>query len=146
MQKRSIRSFISQFDAGVFTSSNVEIQTEAGWRKWLCADEDLCMKTQALGNSLKEIVRADSGKNIDPDNMYSIFQNVQPETGPSFDQISICDIQTGRVILQVIPKGRKGRAELWTAENKFEMPVVCSTWDNVLRCLRNSFFGEYKRP
>jgi len=145
MKRRSIRSFLTQFDAGVFTGSSVEIQTGAGWREWLCEDEDLCTKTHTLANKLKEIIRADSGKNIDPDKCFAFFHNMQLAAGTLVDQISICDMQSGKTMFRIIPRGRKGRAELWTAENKFELPVACSTWEDVLRCMTNCYFSDYKR-
>jgi hypothetical protein len=62
-----------------------------------------------------------------------------------YDEISIYDISTGRLLFTVIPKGRKGRAELWTMENKFSMAVVTGTWENVLRVFRNTYLIEFKR-
>jgi hypothetical protein len=145
MKRQTIRSFLHKLNAEEYDNIFNSHDIRAYWKDFPCDDEELRIRTCGQGEKLKEIIVADRGKNIQVDQQYVIFTHCCPEKGMEYDEISIHDISTGRLLFTVIPKGRKGRAELWTIENKFSMAVVTGTWENVLRVFRNTYLIEFKR-
>ena len=54
--------------------------------------------------------------------------------GGTFDQFSICDIETEDVIYCVVPRGfaNNGKPEIWGKENDFSDPILtANNWREV---------------
>jgi len=128
----NIETFIKRFDNGDFKKNDLETQCDAGWYDWFCEDHILALKTEILGDKLKQIINS---KKINQKTMYVFFKNNCPIEGDLYDDFRICDNKTGNVIYTVVPKNghkyQKGLSEVWGKENEFEKPLVEGTWEDV---------------
>lgn len=133
----NINDFAVKFLNGSFDSPDVKTQAEAGWYDWFCRDTSLPAKTEKLGKKVVQLMR--SGK-IDCEKNYVFFKNNCPMVGSLYDDLRICDMETGNVIYTVIPscghESSKGEAQVWGEENDFDGPLVSGSWKDV-----KQFFG-----
>ena len=126
----TLRQFAERFLRGDFDRRFTPVQVEAGWYDWWCKNTSLWYKTQVMG---KKVLQLLDSPRIDPDRMYVFFKNNMPVVGPTYDQFSICDMQTGNVLfcLQNLRKGshgcEKAHWELYAAP-EFKVPAVNGTW------------------
>lgn len=137
MSNMSIADFATRFLRGDFDLNNRSVQIEAGWYDWFCRDTSLAAKTKNLG---KKVLRLMKSSKIDIEKNYVFFKNNCPMIGSLYDDIRICDMETGDVLYTIIPSSgfsaTKGRAEVWGRENCFNQPLVTGTWKDV-----KTFFG-----
>lgn len=134
----TIRRWIEKFNAGLYASSNIDIQIEAGWYDWFCRDSSLANKTQKLG---KNLIAISKSKKIDIDKQYVFFKNNCPMTGNLYDDFRICDIETGEVIYTVTPKSGhnsdNGLGEVWGKSNDFDGSIFKGTWTEIKKWFNN---------
>lgn len=128
MAKVSIRTLLTMTPAE---------QTDAAWYDWFCKDTSLPRKTVDLVRRVKALT---GSKKINQDTMYVFFKNNCPVNGSLFDQFSICDLDTGKVIYCVVPAAgydgdQQGQAQLWGKENEFVAPIVAGTYADVKKFL-----------
>ena len=71
-----------------------------GFFDWFCKDSSLPNKAKVLFAKLKSLVR--SGK-FDPTKCYVFFKNNCPCSGGLYDDLRICDIESGDVLFNVCP-------------------------------------------
>lgn len=105
-----------------------------GFYDWFCRDTSLKNKSARLISRLKSIVKANNNK-FDPAKTYVFFKNNCPLAGPLYDDIRICDIETGNVLYTIVPNnGYTNEAELycWLDDNVTE-PVVTGKWSDIKR-------------
>lgn len=137
MSNMPITDFATRFLRGDFDANKRSTQIEAGWYDWFCRDTSLAAKTQNLG---KKVLRLMKSSKIDIEKNYVFFKNNCPMIGSLYDDIRICDMETGDVLYTIIPSSgfnaTKGRAEVWGHENGFNQPLVTGTWKDV-----KTFFG-----
>lgn len=128
----SIRTWIENFDRGMYEAKDVNTQIEAGWYDWFCRDSSLWDKTNTLAPKVKRIAKSPK---VNVDTMYVFFKNNCPFNGQLYDDFRICDLESGDVIFTIIPrsghKSAKGRAEVWGRENDFEGPLFMGNWKQV---------------
>ena len=138
----SIREFLAKLDNGDFDVRDRDVQIEAGWYDWFCADESLMKKTKALGRRLKRLL---GGKKINLDDHYVFFKNNCPVNGRLYDDFRICDKESGDVIYTITPKTGHamkqrryeageldGLSELWGKENDFKEPIIAGKWQDIV--------------
>ncbi len=98
-----------------------------GFFDWFCKDESLRNKAKILFSRLKSILRTKTTK-FDPTKCYVFFKNNCPGVGKLYDDLRICDMETGDVLYTVVPNNGRGEAELWGDENDFEKPLTRGDW------------------
>lgn len=62
---------------------------------WFCSDFSLESRAKKLKGVAKALVKK---LNLDPNKVYVFFKNNCPMSGPLYDSVSICDIESGNVI------------------------------------------------
>ncbi len=139
MTKRvSIRTFLENFENGLYAVSDRETQIAAGWFDCFCEESELSDRLVVQVQYLKQII---TSPRIDIDTMFVYFQNKLPMVGRLYDEFDIGDLKSGRVHLIVTPKSglkiNKGRAEVHGIENCFSKPLVEGTWEDVLAYFLN---------
>jgi len=140
VRQQSIRTLLNNFDTGDYNKESDKDLLRSCWDKWVCKDEELNEKTLILCEKLKELVFADNGKNIHLDKQSAIFSNRFSDRGVEYDRISIGELLAGKTIFHIIPKAHK--TELWSIANRFEMPVVTGTWDNILHAFKTKKLND----
>jgi hypothetical protein len=99
---------------------------------WFCKDKSLKAKADRLFKLTERFVRVVS---IDLEKHYVFFKNNCPVNGPLYDDLRICSIETGNVILNLTPKsGHSGKAELWGTANGWKEPIAAA--DNATELLK----------
>lgn len=133
----SLKQWIENLNAGMYSHKDSYTQTQAGWYDWFCRDQSLCGKTKALAPKVKRLAQSDK---INQDTMYVWFKNNCPMSGKLYDDFRFADLETGDVIYTIVPSSghssNQGQAEVWGRENDFDSPLVAGTWKDVLK-----FFG-----
>ena len=133
----SVREFIQNYESGKYDSPDTDTMIDAGWYDWLCEDEELKPRLDAMFPKAKQIA---ASSKIDIDAMYVCFKNDRPGKGDLYDIFRFCDMETGDVVFSVTPssghKKDKGQAEVWGVENTFDRALAKGTWNDVM-----SFFG-----
>lgn len=131
--RNSIRTFLTNFKEGKYSSKDVGTQIDAGWWDWFCKDSSLRNKTYKLVPKIKKVVKS---KKINIDEMYIFFKNNCPCYGKLYDDFRICDIITGDVIYTIVPAvgytKTFGRSEVWGRENDFKETLAVGTWKDIL--------------
>lgn len=104
-------------------------QQEAAWKKgeyalyphcndfydWFCNDSSLEGRAKKLKGLAKKLI---NHFGLDRNRVYVFFKNNCPAYGPLYDSLSICDRESGNVILWATPKsGHTHRAELWVVKD-----------------------------
>lgn len=99
-------------------------QQEAAWKNaeyalyphcndffdWFCNDSSLEGRAKKLKGLAKKLV---DHLGLDKNKVYVFFKNNCPMSGPLYDSLSICDRESGNVILWATPKsGHTNQAEL----------------------------------
>lgn len=69
---------------------------------WFCKDASLPGKSKRLMASVRAIVKTGT-KMFDPDKTYVFFKNNCPCEGGLYDDLRICDIESGDVLFNVCP-------------------------------------------
>ncbi len=97
------------------------------WFDWFCKDSALINKGINLLKKLKAISKSPK---FDNDKCYVFFKNSMTGYGRLFDELKICDIETGDVVYTILPNGRgDGYPEVWGVDNDFEKPIIeVNTW------------------
>lgn len=98
-----------------------------GFYDWFCKDSSLPNKAKTLFSRLKGILRTKTTK-FDPAKCYVFFKNNCPCVGKLYDDLRICDLETGDVLYTVVPSNGRGEAELWGIDNDFEKPLTLGDW------------------
>ena len=70
---------------------------------WFCSDKALPGKSKRLMSSVRAIVKTGT-KMFDPDKTYVFFKNNCPCVGGLYDDLRICDIESGDVLFNVCPR------------------------------------------
>ena len=132
MENLSIDEFIEIFDNGLYDSSDVDTQIDAGWYDWFCKDSALKNKTIKLTKKLKSILPSSK---INTEDNYVFFKNNCPMVGKTYDDFRICNLESGSVLYTITPKDghtvHKNQAYVWGSENDFVEPLVEGTWKDV---------------
>ena len=136
-EKNSLRRWIENFDAGLYSASDVETQIEAGFYDWFCSEKSLRGRLYAMAPKVRHIAKSSK---IDQDKMYVFFKNNCPCFGKLYDDFRFCDIVTRNVIFTITPKlgfnENFGKSQVYGRENAFECALVLGSWKDVTK-----FFG-----
>lgn len=101
------------------------------WFDWFCKESSLINRGHTLISRLKGLLKSTK---FDNEKCYVCFKNSLPMLGGTFDQFSICDIETDDVIYCVVPRGfaNNGKPEIWGKENDFSDPILtANNWREV---------------
>ena len=105
-------------------------QQEAAWKNgeyalypncndfydWFCKDSSLEVRANKLKGLAKKLV---DHLDLDKNKVYVFFKNNCPMSGPLYDSLSICDRESGDVILWATPKsGHTNQAELYMIDGE----------------------------
>ena len=105
-------------------------QQEAAWKNgeyalyphcndfydWFCKDSSLEVRAKKLKGLAKKLV---DHLDLDKNKVYVFFKNNCPMSGPLYDSLSICDRESGDVILWATPKsGHTNQAELYMIDGE----------------------------
>jgi len=134
-QTVSIAEQIESLKSGNILSSNGSLNESGCWNfyDWFCKDSSLQNKAKRLMPMVQKLVTA---LGVDPKTHYVFFKNNCPVNGPLYDDLRICNIQSGHVIWNFTPKsGHSGMAELWGRENDFKDAIA--TGKNMTELLKN---------
>ena len=134
MTKMNVNQFATNFLAGKYAMGTTQDMVNAGWLDWFCRDCQLVVRLEKLFARLQTVLKVQT--KFDPDQTFVSFKNNASFAGPLFDDFRICDIKTGEVLYSFIPKGAKGKAELWGRENGFNAPLVVGSWNDVKRFMK----------
>jgi hypothetical protein len=89
---------------------------------WFCKEDKLQHKADTLFVLAQELVNK---LNIDTEKYYVFFKNNCTGGGTLYDDLRICDIETGMVVWNFTPKSGHSRlAELYFAELGFKEPMA----------------------
>jgi len=131
-KETNLNKWVEKFDAFEFSDPHFDTQIKAGWYDWFCNDKALAGKTKSLGKKLKQIMKSPK---VNCETSYVFFKNNCPMNGSLYDDFRICDIKSGDVIWTITPHcghaSKKGVAEVWGKENKFDGPIISGTWQDV---------------
>ena len=120
-------------------------QQEAAWKKgeyslyphcndfydWFCKDSSLEGRANKLKGLSKKLV---DHFELDRNKVYVFFKNNCPLARPLYDSVSICDRESGEVILWATPKsGHNDQAELYIAKEGRE--ISAPTFSEILEKL-----------
>jgi hypothetical protein len=98
---------------------------------WFCKDSSLegrAKKLKGLAIKLVDQFRLDREK------VYVFFKNNCPMSGPLYDSLSICDRESGDVILWATPKsGHNNRAELYMVNGE---EISAPTFSGIFKKLK----------
>lgn len=97
-EKSSLRTWQKRYRDGDFSSTDVEIQIEAGWYDWFCDDKTLKRKTDIFA---KSILMLTDSKRINLDSMHVWFNGNCPFDFPIYDDFRISDKETGKVLYAI---------------------------------------------
>jgi hypothetical protein len=99
---------------------------------WFCKDNSLENRANKLKGLAKRLV---ARFNLDPNRVYVFFKNNCPMSGPLYDSLSICDRESGDVLLWATPKsGHNGNAELYMVKEGKE--ISAPTFTEILEGLK----------
>ena len=105
-------------------------QQEAAWKNgeyalyphcndfydWFCKDSSLEVRAKKLKGLAKKLV---DHLGLDRNSVYVFFKNNCPMSGPLYESLSICDRESGDVILWATPKsGHTNQAELYMIDGE----------------------------
>ena len=83
---------------------------------WFCKDSSLESRAKKLKGLAKKLV---DHLDLDKNKVYVFFKNNCPMSGPLYDSLSICDRESGNVILWATPKsGHTNQAELYMIDGE----------------------------
>jgi hypothetical protein len=118
----TLKEQLAQFEKGIIVDSQGNKDHACyNFYDWFCRDSSLERKAKSLYSKSKKFVKE---LNVDPEKHYMFFKNNCPGRGPLYDDFRICDIVTGNVVWNVIPKcGHSGMAEVWGIKNEFKGPI-----------------------
>ena len=95
---------------------------------WWCRDSSLPGKSRRLMSSVRAIVGTGT-KAFDPDKTYVFFKNNCPCCGGLYDDLRICDIESGEVLFNVCPSKKTVYFEgHWEKGLKFGSMKELKTW------------------
>jgi hypothetical protein len=104
---------------------------------WFCVDSSLKNKAIKLFKKLEQLSKT---KKFDIEKTYCFFKNNCPMSGGLYDDIRICDINTGDVIYTITPSTKRRSensiSEVWGKDNDFNGPLFLKSWKEV-----KTFFG-----
>ena len=122
--KVTLRDQLLAFKEGRHLDANGGESSCHNFYDWFCKDKSLKNKATRLFKLTKKVAQALA---IDEDTHYVFFKNNCPMDGPLYDDLRICDIETGNVVWCFIPKcGHSGLAEIWGHKNDFKEPILTS--------------------
>jgi len=93
-----------------------------GFYDWFCRDYSLRGKAKKLYSVARSIGKVT--KRFDIDRTYVFFKNNCPCCGGLYDDLRICDIESGNVIYNVKPPRSGEDGEVYGEENGFEEPLA----------------------
>jgi hypothetical protein len=133
----SLRTWIENYEKGLYNSGDRNSMCDAGWYDWFCGDDTLLPR---LKNLYPKVLAVSKSEKINLDTMYVFFKNNCPMDGKLYDDFRICDMETGDVIWTISPAvgytKTFGQSEVWGKENDFEDSIVAGTMLDVL-----TYFG-----
>lgn len=108
---------------------------------WFSETRALKAKSKSLLGTLRGIVKTGT-KLFDPEKTYVFFKNNCPCTGGLYDDLRICDIESGEVLYNVCPKNpRYGYRPVvaFSAEDadRWENPLVFESMKDMREWFRN---------
>lgn len=133
MEEMSITTFVARYNNGEFASHNLKLQCQV-WYDWFCKDSSLLAKTMKLGKRVAQIAATHK---FDANKCCMYFKNNCPAVGPLYDQFSIFEIETDRLlyVVQFLNRGshgcEKAHCELYGIDNNFAEPIVNGSWREV---------------
>ena len=122
MLKTNLRTQLAAFAEGKYLDGEGKESWCYNFWDWFCKDELLKAKSDRLFKFTKKLVKI---LNIDLDKHYVWFKNNCPVRGPLYDDLRICDIETGDVIWNFAPKsGHSGLAEIYFKDTGWNTPYL----------------------
>ncbi len=93
---------------------------------WFCKESTLKKKSDTLYKLVKKIVPL---LPVDQTKVYVFFKNNCPCFGKLYDDFRVCDVETGDVIFNFVPKSghninADAPTELWSKLNGFQEPLL----------------------
>ena len=118
-----LKTWIHNFNEGVYEDGKVEKQIEAGWYDWFCKDSSLLNKTRIIGGL---IIRHLKHGKINLDESYVWFKNNCPMSGPLYDDFRIANISDGatQLIVQIDSPWENERYAVYSVDDFFDKPVL----------------------
>lgn len=120
-----------------------------GFYDWFCADKALPGKARRLSAVVRAIVKTKT-KLFDPEKTYVFFKNNCPCTGGLYDDLRICDIESGNVLYNVCPRntwyGNRPTVAFESKEgpDRWEFPLVFDSMKDVRAWFRDPSKFEAK--
>jgi len=132
--KATLKDQLLAFREGKHLDSDGKESLCHNFYDWFCKTTSLKAKADRLFRLTEKAARA---LNVDQEKHYVVFKNNCPMGGPLYDDLRICNIETGDVIWNLTPKsGHSGKAELWGAKNEWKEPIaIASTATDLLKML-----------
>jgi hypothetical protein len=122
IMKVTLRDQLLAFKEGRHLDSDGNSSMCHNFWDWFCKDSSLKNKSTRLFRLTKEVAQALA---IDEDAHYVFFKNNCTGGGKLYDDLRICDIETGHVVWNFIPKcGHSGLAEIWGRKNDFKRAIL----------------------
>ena len=119
MKKATIKQQIAAWKNNrTILNSDGEVCPFYGFYDWFCKDSSLRIRGERLMPKVIKFLKTQP--TIDPEKHYVFFKNNCPMVGPTYDDFRICEIETGDVVFNVIPRcTHSEKAEIWGRENRF---------------------------
>ena len=132
--KATLKDQLLAFREGKYLNSEGAESWCFNFWDWFCKTPSLKAKADRLFRLTEKAARA---LGVDLEKHYVFFKNNCPMSGPLYDDLRICDIETGDVVWNLTPKsGHSGKAELWGAKNEWKEPIaIASNATDLLKLL-----------
>ena len=133
--KATLKDQLLAFREGKYLDSNGKESGCFNFYDWFCEDTSLRAKADRLFKLTEKIVHA---LRIDIEKHYVFFKNNCLVSGILYDDLRICDIETGDVIWNITPKsGNSRKAELWGIENAWKGAIfIADTPTDLLQMMK----------
>jgi hypothetical protein len=112
----NIAEWLMKYEEGAFRSSHnarMDVRTacNAGWWDWFCTDSSLLNRTNKFIPIIKNLK---SSLNVDLINNYVFFKNNCPCVGPTYDSMSICEMESQDVKFWIAYRCPHSNGATWT--------------------------------
>ena len=119
----SLKKWSEMEKSGEFNSPDLDTMIEAGWADWYCSDTSLFNRFKRMRGMIITVAACPF---INSEKVYVNLFNSLLSNGNSYDNFTICDLDTERILYFVCAKDPETGSALVLKSPKFDI------WDNLI--------------